>query len=153
MKQLLHVSRFSVRITALNGRLKGESLLGLWDRRKKYTTEKKNPCLHKVSSSLPHEQTMLQHLRKKNIFKYTCESRESMGIPRTRICSQCCLSQSPWCFSLPVYVTYCTHSPGRVSLYELPLPSPQPLMALMSSATGTDRYVFQPQAFPFLQQC
>lgn len=66
MKQLFCANRLAVSITALSGTLKCESLLGLWKRRKKYTTE--NPCLHRVSSCLLiNKSHVLQHISKKRI--------------------------------------------------------------------------------------
>lgn len=44
MKQLFRANRLAVSITALSGTLKGESLLGLWKRKKKYATEKTHVC-------------------------------------------------------------------------------------------------------------
>lgn len=118
----------AVSITALSGRLKSESLLGLWKRRKKYTNEKIHVRIRHPPPFLTNKKNVLQLLSfkkkiNKKLFTYTYETREiySMGIPKTNISRHCCLSQSLWSFSLPVYVTYCTHSLGQGKTLWTPL--------------------------------
>lgn len=135
----------AVSITALSGRLKSESLLGLWKRRKKYTNEKIHVRIRHPPPFLTNKKNVLQLLsfKKKKIKNYSRilmkpEKSTAWGYQRPTFPGTA-VSPSPYgpSASLCMWLTVPT-AWGRVRLYELPLQSPQPGIAWMSSATSID---------------